>query len=62
MGYLPLPMFYFIFSRTEVCHELVSIPIIKRGREGSDLRVSISMRRLDFASCFMVVPLPSHWI
>jgi hypothetical protein len=36
--YLPLLYSHFVFLRLGVCHEQISIPIIKRGTEGGDLR------------------------
>jgi hypothetical protein len=41
MGSLSLSNFIFALSRVEVSHKLFFIPIIKRGREGGDLRGSV---------------------
>jgi hypothetical protein len=37
MGLLATSQVHFIFPNLEVCHELIFIPIIKRGKEGGDL-------------------------
>jgi hypothetical protein len=61
------PIVIFIPRFRVVCHEEISIPIIKLGREGSDLRgcknlVWFSMERLDFAYCCLTFILPFRWI
>jgi hypothetical protein len=38
MSLLTTSQFHFIFSRVEVCQELISILIIKCGRDDDDLR------------------------
>jgi hypothetical protein len=61
MGLLVTSQFHFLVSRVEVSHILVFLAIIKRGREGGDLRRSIVLllflnRKTDVCYSYVMFP------
>jgi hypothetical protein len=60
-GLLATSQFHFLVSRVEVSHVIVFLATIKRGREGSDLRVLVVLllflnRKIDVGYSYVLFP------